>query len=310
MTPSPSPSPTNPAYAITEYSVPAAEQSFGIVAGPDGNLWFTITTGHIGKITTSGVATIYDVPPPTEYGFTNPWGIVEGPDGNLWFTAGTIIGKITTNGIITEYPLPTGSYAQGQIITGLDRNLWFADLSGTIDKMTTSGAITQYPGPAASTAPYGIARGPDGRVWVGGSGYNGSRGTIGAMTTSGAMVHYPEPSSFFYFHPYSLAVGRDKNIWFANQATSITRVTTRGVFTDFPTPTFPSFPWDIVAGPDGNLWFTENYVSKIGRITTDGVITEFPVPNNATGNAVLGITRGPDGYIWFTGYGMIGKIHP
>jgi virginiamycin B lyase len=84
----------------------------------------------------------------------------------------------------------------------------------------------------------------------------------------------------------------------------------RGVYTSFPTPTLESFPWEIAAGPDGNLWFTENFVSKIGRITTEGVITEFQVPNLGGANQVIGITRGPDGYMWFTAGNTIGKIHP
>ena len=38
-----------------------------------------------------------------------------------------------------------------------------------------------------------------------------------------------------------------------------------------------------MAGPDGNLWFTEpNDGNSIGRITTSGKITEFPIPE-ATG---------------------------
>ncbi len=40
-----------------------------------------------------------------------------------------------------------------------------------------------------------------------------------------------------------------------------------GTITEFPTPT-KSAPIGITAGPDGNLWFTEENVSKIGRITT------------------------------------------
>jgi hypothetical protein len=54
----------------------------------------------------------------------------------------------------------------------------------------------------------------------------------------------------------------------------------------------------IAAGPDGNLWFTENSVNQIGRITTTGAITQYPAP---TANSVPnGITTGPDGNLWFT----------
>jgi len=48
--------------------------------------------------------------------------------------------------------------------------------------------------------------------------------------------------------------------------------------TEFPIPTLNSGPYDIVSGPDGNLWFTEDSENKIGRITPAGVITEFTIP--------------------------------
>jgi streptogramin lyase len=33
--------------------------------------------------------------------------------------------------------------------------------------------------------------------------------------------------------------------------------------------------WGITAGPDGNLWFTEESHNAVGRITPGAVITEF-----------------------------------
>ena len=35
-----------------------------------------------------------------------------------------------------------------------------------------------------------------------------------------------------------------------------------------------SEPSGIAAGPDGNLWFTENYGDRVGKITPAGVVTE------------------------------------
>jgi streptogramin lyase len=67
---------------------------------------------------------------------------------------------------------------------------------------------------------------------------------------------------------------------------------------EFPVPTGASRPYTIVAGPDGNLWFTESVGNKIGRITPAGVITEFPVP--MPGSGPYGICVGPDRNIWFT----------
>ena len=68
-----------------------------------------------------------------------------------------------------------------------------------------------------------------------------------------------------------------------------------GSVTEFPVPTTKSSPQGITAGPDGNLWFTEQAANKIGRISPSGTITEFPVPN-----FLSEIAAGPDGNLWFT----------
>ncbi len=74
-------------------------------------------------------------------------------------------------------------------------------------------------------------------------------------------------------------------------------VTNDGVtINEFTIPTAGSA--GITAGPDGNLWFTENSGNKIGRITTAGVITEFPIPTARS--FPEDITAGPDGNLWFT----------
>ena len=51
-----------------------------------------------------------------------------------------------------------------------------------------------------------------------------------------------------------------------------------GTITEFPVLTAGSQLWGIAGGPDGNVWFAERIVNKIGRITTAGVVTEFTVP--------------------------------
>lgn len=77
-------------------------------------------------------------------------------------------------------------------------------------------------------------------------------------------------------------------------------------FTQYPTAGDPE---GIAAGPDGNLWFTENNAGKIGRITLAGVVTEFSIPT-ASSNP-HSIARGSDGNLWFTeGAGKIGRITP
>src|SRR5439155_13975361 len=76
---------------------------------------------------------------------------------------------------------------------------------------------------------------------------------------------------------------------------------------EFAVPTTNSAPGSITAGPDGNLWFTEEAGNKIGRISPSGAISEFPL---AVGAMPGGIVAGPDGNLWFSERGghKIGRI--
>src|SRR5262245_10407667 len=67
--------------------------------------------------------------------------------------------------------------------------------------------------------------------------------------------------------------------------------------TEFNIPTPATRSHYIAAGPDGNLWFTEYFASKIGRITTAGAITEFSTP---TFGFPWRIVTGSDSNLWFT----------
>ncbi|MBA2287349.1 MAG: protein kinase [Ktedonobacteraceae bacterium] len=87
-------------------------------------------------------------------------------------------------------------------------------------------------------------------------------------------------------------------------------VTPPASITEFLIPTADSRPGGITAGPNGNLWFTEDYGNKIGRISPSGTITEFLIPTAQS--YPIEITAGPDGNLWFTeGIGnKIGRISP
>src|SRR5262249_59780556 len=93
------------------------------------------------------------------------------------------------------------------------------------------------------------------------------------------------------------------SLWFtgvANNVLTIRKMTTDGTLTEFPvaTPnTFGSATSGIVAGPDGNIWFTESSANKIGRITPGGVITEFAAGAASRPRALF---VGPAAALWFT----------
>jgi virginiamycin B lyase len=73
--------------------------------------------------------------------------------------------------------------------------------------------------------------------------------------------------------------------------------------TEFPIPTDSSAPDGIAAGPDGNIWFTENSANQVGQIAPDGtILAEIPVPTDASGPELM--TPGPidtdPNSIWFS----------
>ncbi len=66
---------------------------------------------------------------------------------------------------------------------------------------------------------------------------------------------------------------------------------------EFALPTPNAGPDGIILGPDGNVWFSESEVSRIGRITPDGRITEF-ADGITPGAKPLSISV-RDGALWF-----------
>jgi virginiamycin B lyase len=78
--------------------------------------------------------------------------------------------------------------------------------------------------------------------------------------------------------------------------------------TYYPIPTANASVAGTTVGPDGNVWFTEQFANQIGVITSTGVITEFPIPT--TNSFPSGIAAGPDGNLWFfeANPGKIGRI--
>jgi streptogramin lyase len=181
---------------------------WGIAAGPDGALWFAQSgSNQIGRITTAGAITEYDVPTPSSF----PYEITAGPDGALWFTEniGNKIGRITTAGGITEYDVPTANSDPWKIVAGPDGALWFTEYGGgKIGRITTAGAITEYPLPNAQSVPTGITAARDKALWF--TEYV-SPSKIARITTAGLITEYPVPE---VTEAWRIAAGPDGALWF------------------------------------------------------------------------------------------------
>ena len=282
------------ALAISTYSVPTGvgqgSQPTAIVAGPDGNVWFTETFGSkIGRITTGGSVKTFG----TTAG--NAEDITVGPDNNLWFTTSDKkIGRMTTAGAVKLFTLPGTFNDPVGITKGPDGALWFTDfVYGKIGRITTTGTIKFYPLPTGASgisAPEDIVTGPDGALW-----FTASL-RIGRITTAGAITSYAFPSKAG--RGQDITVGPDKNIWFTNRFNNRigkVNVASKAV-TEYVTPTANAFPYGVASGIDGSLWYTSG--DKLGKISTAGVFGGEQ--NLGIAANPRSITTGPDGNLWFT----------
>ena len=247
---------------ITEYNAPGGVGCLpaGIVAGPDGNLWFNeFNTNKVVKATTSGVFTEYTIPTAN----TSPLGITVGPDGNLWFTerGANKVAKVTTSGAFTEYNITTASSGASNITAGPDGNLWFVETNiDKVAKVTTGGVVTEYTIPTVGGGPNDIVLGPDGNLW-----FTEFADQVAKVTTSGAFTEYTVPTTGG--HPEGIAKGPDGNLWITEfDGNKVAKVTTSGGVTEYTVPTATSQPIGITTGPDGNLWFVE----QAGNAVTKG----------------------------------------
>jgi streptogramin lyase len=161
-----------------------------------------------------------------------------------------------------------------------------------------------------------VTTGPDGNLWfVGGSGGppQGLSEVVGRLTPNGQskIYHLPgNPGEAFD----GITAGPDGNIWFTEStADSIGRlVPATGRIDVFPVPLPPppagaqprnTQATDIVAGPDGNLWFDVDQLAGlppkpdgyVGRITPSGTSSLFTVPG---GGQPEDIQVGADGNLW------------
>ena len=59
----------------------------------------------------------------------------------------------------------------------------------------------------------------------------------------------------------------------------------------------PEMPMGLAPGSDGNVWFAEAYLERVGRVTPAGHFTWYLLPERAT---LWGIVTGPDHNLWFT----------
>jgi len=284
--------------AIKSFKVTGTYNTPLQIVSDGANLWFVLSNGAIGQITTAGVITVF--PAPTLGSIA---GITVGGDGALWFTEfqANKIGRIDpTTKAITEFPVPTpAAFGPEGITLGPDGNVWFTERGANqIGRITQTGVITEFGGLSPGSGPIGIVAGPnDNALWF--TEINGDR--IGRMdATDGSLKEFALPAGH---GANGITLGADGALWFIEADVGfIGRMTTSGSLTEFPVPTNFGND-DIVAGSGGNLWYASNQAAIVLVQTSNGVVTGTKKISTGAGQP-NGITVGPDGHVWFTDLSM------
>ncbi len=290
---------------------PVNRPAQAIVAGPDGNLWFT-SSRFLSRMTPGGVVTDFPIS-------GRGWGITVGPDHDIWFTelqingSYGILGHATVAGQITEVLI--GAWAES-IASGPDGNFWLPDWTevgnDAIVRVTSSGKETRYGLPGGlntpgDVGPAAVAVGSDGNIWF----TEVRTPQIGRVTPGGVVTVFNAPGA------WGIAAGADGNLWFTDfNANKIGRLTTRGDYVELSVPTPNAQPWGIAAGPNQTIWFTEHGASRIGRISIGGAVSPCDANTLCLGGGRFHVTAAwqsptasglgqalsltPDtGYFWF-----------
>lgn len=214
---------------------------------------------------------------------------------------------------LREFPVPTASSRPTALTAGPDGRVWFTEKDAAkIGRITSDGVFDEVDALfTGGGQPTGIALGPDARVWYAGRGtparvaaLNASGHTTAGSTGFSSPVNNPLG---YTTYPTQITEGPDGNMWFAGFVDSdgfpggIAGEATAVFDFDFHYTGHTGESYDIVGGPNGNVWATEGY--RIVEVTPSGTMTEHLMPRNAGGDftaSARGITVGPDGALWFT----------
>ena len=151
------------------------------------------------------------------------------------------------------------------IAAGSDGNLWFTEYTASkVGRMTPSGTATYFPLPTGFENPEGIAAGPDGALWY--TALNPP--AVVRIATDGAQQSFPLPKKSTRARSRPGPTARSGS----RAGDEIGRITTGGAIESFPLPQGVGL-FGLTPGPDGNVWFTEANVGRIGRITTPPNVT-------------------------------------
>ena len=266
-----------------------------LTTGADGNLYVVAGT-NIAQVSPSSPSELRWEVPVASSGATVA-DITAGPDGNVWFVTATAtggtVGFVTPGDHVKQFALPAGSGGPNAITPGSDGALWFVLTTARVGRMTTTGALTFFSIPGNVSPGCCATLGPDGNVWFTGADPNTGQDYVTSISPAGVVHEYPTLTT----SPgvTGITAGADGNLWVNEDENGqacfgggVSRVTPSGAMTDFPNGCNDEHDkFNIVAGPDGNVWNAGYLVSGIAMFEVGAPSTCSPLAVTATPTSVV-----------------------
>jgi len=232
--------------------------------------------------------------------------------GNLWFTElnANRIGKLdptkaksmTSEGI-TEYELPHPNSKPYFLTIAKNGLIWFTEGANRIGRLDPEkGTFKEYDIPSPHSEPHEIIEAPDGSIWFL-EFHNNKVGKLDPMT--GKITEFPIGPG----NPHALALAGNK-IWytqggmfwvntFFNKLGSLDPIT--GEVEEIIIPPEKSVPHGLTVSPDGALWLTEMFASKLAKLDLNlkkpQIVEYFLGKGRHPHDLYVDAKRG---YVWFT----------
>ena len=107
---------------------------------------------------------------------------------------------------------------------------------------------------------------------------------IGRMTVDGKVTEFPIPSQGSQPRAMVPSSRTARSGSSQTSANALGRIDRDGDITEHKVTTPNASLRGVCVGPDGDLWFTENFANKIGRMAPDGtMLGEYDIPTPDSG---------------------------
>jgi virginiamycin B lyase len=284
-------------FPVQTFKIPAGMDFPGnLTVGGDGNVWFTSELSPaVGYVTPAGVAQAFNT---SAVSHSGPSGLTRGPDNNMWFVEfwSNKFGKITPTGQITQFAFRQ-NHGPESIALGPDHRFWVTTFDGTVGRVTPHGKVTWFHpvnGGSNKIVPFhgslflkesnAIGRiatsgkltrtfkmphhgtledltiGPDHRLWF--TEHTGwGIDFLGSMTASGHMREYAIPVG--HSNLGQLTAAADGNLYI-READYLLGVNPQGTVFANQYLGFIAGEGSVVQGSDGNVWYAEGVLGRIG----------------------------------------------